>query len=76
MTTNRVTLESSALNAVTFSPEMNVLKVEFRNGLIYEYRDVSRCIYEQLLTASSKGAFFGRFIRNCFPSRRVARPRA
>ena len=73
MTANRVHLESSALTAVVFWPESNVLEVEFRNGLIYEYLDVSCSIYEQLLTASSKGAFFGRFIRNCFPYRRVAR---
>lgn len=73
MTASRVKLESSALAAVAFSPESNVLEVEFRNGLIYEYLDVSCAIYEQLLTASSKGAFFGRFIRNCFSYRRVAR---
>jgi hypothetical protein len=73
MTTNRVPLKSSALTAVAFSPDSNVLEVEFRNGLIYEYLDVSCSIYEQLLTASSKGTFFGRFIRNCFPCRRVVR---
>lgn len=72
MSANRIQLESSALTAVVFSPESNVLKVEFRNGLVYEYLGVSCSLYEQLLTASSKGAFFGRFIRNCFPYRRVA----
>jgi len=71
MTANRVLLESSALTAVAFSPESNVLKVEFRNGRVYEYSDVSCSTYEQLINASSKGAFFGRFIRNCFPFRRV-----
>lgn len=71
MTANRVCLESSALTAVSFSPESNVLEVEFRNGLTYEYLRVSRSLYEQLLTASSKGAFLVRFIRNCFPYRRI-----
>jgi len=75
MTTSRVILESSALTAVSFSPETNVLEVEFRNGLIYEYLGVSPSLYEQLLTASSKGAFLVRFIRNCFQYRRVARIR-
>jgi hypothetical protein len=72
MTANRVPLDSSALTAVTFSPERNILEVEFRNGLTYEYLGVSGSLYEQLLTASSKGAFLVRFIRNCFPYRRVA----
>ena len=73
MTANRVPLQSSALTAVAFSPETNVLEVEFRNGLIYEYLGVSSSHYEQLLTASSKGAFLGRFIRNCFRYRRVTK---
>ena len=72
MTANRVCLDSSALTAVSFSPEGNVLEVEFRNGQTYEYFGVSCSLYEQLLTASSKGSFLGRFIRNCFPFRRIA----
>lgn len=72
MSANRIPLESSALTAVSFFPESNVLEVEFRNGLTYEYLGVESSLYQQLLSASSKGAFLGRFIRNCFPYRRVA----
>ena len=75
MTANRVHLESSALAAVSFSPESNVLEVEFRDGHVYEYVGVSCSLYEQLLTAPSKGAFLVRFIRDCFPYQRVARTR-
>ena len=63
MIATRITLESTALTAVTFSPENSILEVEFRNGLTYEYAGVSSALYEQLLAASSKGAFLGRFIR-------------
>ena len=73
MSTNRVALDSTALTCVSYSPDSNILQVEFRNGLVYEYLGVSRSLYEQLLTASSKSAFLGRFIRNCFPFRRIAR---
>ena len=73
MSANRVALDSTALTGVSYSPDSNILEVEFRNGLVYEYLGVSRSLYEQLLTASSKGAFLGRFIRNCFPFRRIAR---
>ena len=73
MSTNRVALDSTALTCASYSPDSNILQVEFRNGLVYEYLGVSRSLYEQLLTASSKGAFLGRFIRNCFPFRRIAR---
>ncbi len=73
MSANRVALDSTALTCVSHSPNSNILEVEFRNGLVYEYLGVSRSLYEQLLTASSKGAFLSRFIRNCFPFRRIAR---
>ena len=72
MNAPRVCLDSTALTAVSFSPDTNTLEVEFRNGLTYEYLGVSCPLYEQLLNASSKGAFLGRFIRNAFPFRRVA----
>lgn len=72
MTALRVCLDSTALTAVSFSPETNVLQVEFRNGLTYDYVGVSCTLYEQLLNASSKGAFLSRYIRNAFPFRRVS----
>ena len=74
MTAKRVLLVSTALTAISFSPETNVLEVEFRNGLIYEYLGVSSDLFKQLLAAPSKGAFLVRFIRNRFPCRRVGHP--
>ncbi len=71
MTASRVCLKSTALTAVSFSPETSILEVEFRNGLTYEYLGVSCPLYEQLLNASSKGGFLGRYIRKAFPFRRV-----
>ena len=75
MNAHRVLLDSTALTAVSFSPETNVLEVEFRNGLIYEYLGISCSLYQQLLVAPSKGAFLVRFIRGRFPHRRVQRAR-
>ena len=75
MTAHRVLLDSAALTSVSFSAERNVLEVEFRNGLIYEYLGVSSSLFEQLLAAPSKGAFVARLIRNQFPYLRVERPR-
>ena len=67
----RVFLDSTALTSILFSAETNVLNVEFRNGLIYEYLGVSSDLYAQLLAAPSKGAFLVRFIRGHFPHRRL-----
>lgn len=74
MTVARVLLNSTALTSVSFSVESNLLEVEFRNGLIYEYLGVSGDLYQQLLAAPSHGAFLVHFIRNRFAHRRVERP--
>ena len=73
MNSPRVFFNSAALTAVLFSPSTNVLQVEFRNGLVYEYLGVSVGLYEQLLAAPSKGSFFARFIRGRCIHRRVDR---
>jgi hypothetical protein len=68
---HRHRVESSSLASVGFSPEHNILEVEFRNGHVYEYFGVPLALYEQLLAADSKAAFMNRFIRNRFPQRRL-----
>jgi hypothetical protein len=35
-----------------------VLEVEFQSGKIYQYLEVPEHIYQDLMTASSKGEFF------------------
>ena len=67
----RIPVASSSLASVGFSPEHDVLQIEFRNGLVYEYFGVPQGLHEQLLAADSKGAFLNRFVRNRFPFRRV-----
>lgn len=63
----RSQVKSSSLATVGFSPEHNVLQIEFRNGLVYEYFGVTHAIYEQVLASDSKGVFLHRYGRGCFP---------
>lgn len=73
MNAERAFFNSTAIVSVLFSSDRTVLEVKFRNGLTYEYLGVSSALYEQLLAAHSKGAFFVHFIRDRFPHRRVDR---
>jgi hypothetical protein len=68
---HRVLVESTCITSATFSSELNVLQLEFRNGLSYEYFGVPAELYRGLLSAPSKGAFVSRFIRGRFPYRRL-----
>ena len=73
MSSQRISVESACIASIAFSIEENVLQLEFRNGLAYEYFDVPAALYTDLLSAQSKGAFVTRFIRGRFAFRRLAR---
>ena len=64
----RVPVRSTNLASVGYSPEFQVLDVEFRRrGDLYRYFFVPPRVYAELLRASSLGAYFNRFIRDRFP---------
>ena len=63
----RVKLQSSLLSAVTYSIERKTLKVEFTSGEVYLYTKVPLAVYQDLVTADSKGRFFNSRIRDAFP---------
>lgn len=73
MSSQRVSVESACIASIAFSLEENVLQLEFRNGLAYEYFGVPPALFSDLLSAPSKGAFVTRFIRGHFPFRRLGR---
>lgn len=61
----RVRLDSSAIEAVTYDEAKRTLDVEFREGDSYRYMHVPEFVYRELLNAESAGAFWnsvkGRF---------------
>jgi len=69
--TQVVSVSSSLLAVVAYStPE--TLDLTFHSGAVYRYFSVPRLLFDQLIAADSKGAYFNRTIRNRFPYRRVA----
>ncbi len=66
----RVKLQSRLLSAVTYSIQRKTLKVEFTNGEVYLYTKVPLAVYQDLVTADSKGRFFNSDIRDAFPYER------
>ena len=50
------------------------LTVTFTTGRIYEYYAVPTATYEAMRGAFSKGTFFNREIRDCFPFKDVTPP--
>jgi hypothetical protein len=62
-----IAVHSSSLATVAYDDQRAILQVEFRDGAAYQYAAVPRRIYQDLLRADSKGAYFNHHIRGLFP---------
>jgi hypothetical protein len=69
----REAVQSTALSSVGYSKRLRALEIEFRNGAIYRYLDVSQAIYHDLMVAPSKARFYDENIRRKFRSVHVRR---
>lgn len=58
----RIEVESTNIEAVTYNENDSVLTIEFKSGATYEYYDVPEYIVDELLTAESKGRYANRNI--------------
>jgi hypothetical protein len=67
----RTLLESSVLSSVSYSIDAT-LDVEFRRGAIYRYFAVPQAVFDGLIAAESKGAYFNRNLRTRFRYQRLA----
>ena len=56
-------VESTNIKAIGHDPATNTLRVEFRNGGVYDYSNISPEKHASFLTAASKGKHFHRHIR-------------
>jgi len=65
--TNPVAVRSSSLAQLAYDQRQEILQVEFCDGTMYQYASVPIHIYDELLRADSKGAFFNSCIRSRFP---------
>ncbi|WP_234262607.1 KTSC domain-containing protein [Klebsiella aerogenes] len=59
----RQPVSSSNLRSVGYDASMSVLEIEFHNGGIYQYLRVDVSVYNGLMRASPKGAFYDMYIK-------------
>jgi len=63
--------ESSNITRFGYDEANQVLFVEFNNGSIYQYFDVTQSVFEQMQTAPSKGRFLAQNIKGTYRYARV-----
>lgn len=62
---------SSNLASVGYDEKSQTLEVEFQDGSVYQYYNVPKTIYDQLMAESSKGKYLAANIKGQFPYSRV-----
>lgn len=67
----RVPLSSSNVASAGYDDDSGTLEVEFHSGGIYQYFDVPRAIYEELVSAGSPGSVLHQQIRGVFRYARI-----
>jgi hypothetical protein len=68
---DRIVVSSSNIMSAGYDLGSETLEIEFQNGAVYQYYNVSAHLYEQFQAAPSKGQFFNAYIKNSVPFSRV-----
>ena len=67
----RRSVTSTNLRSVGYDAKTQTMEIEFVNGRVYQYYDVSDTMHDELMQASSKGQFFNYHIKDSYPYSRV-----
>ncbi|RIX76312.1 KTSC domain-containing protein [Acidovorax cavernicola] len=62
----RQAVTSSNVASVGYDGETLTLEIEFNNGTVYQYFDVTEQIYNELISAGSVGAYLAANIKGRF----------
>lgn len=57
-------VNSSAMSFVEYIEETQTLRITFDRSGTYDFFNVPKSLYEELLAAKSKGQFYNRFIKD------------
>jgi KTSC domain len=68
---DRYSVASSNIASIGYDEGTETLEVEFLNGTVYQYYNVTQIVYEQLMQEGSKGRFLNTYIKNAYPYSRV-----
>lgn len=69
----RTTVSSSNISSIGYNVEYQILEVEFLNGSVYQYFNISQSLYQGLMNAVSHGTYLDRYIKKGrFKYKRIA----
>jgi hypothetical protein len=68
---NRTLVASTNLRSIGYDAASMTLEIEFNDGGVYQYSRVPEGVYNSLMGAVSKGAFFHAHVKDRYPTYRV-----
>ncbi len=60
----RERVSSTNISSIGYESESRILEIEFSSGGIYQYLNVPQVIYNELMSASSHGSYFHKYIKD------------
>ena len=60
---NRQKVISSNISSIGYEENSSMLEIQFQNGGVYQYFNVSKSLFSRLMNATSHGTFFDRYIK-------------
>ena len=71
----RIAVESSQIRSIGYEPNgdqtRGTLEIEFKQGWVYQYRNVPSEVHADLMASDSPGKYFNQNIRNRYEFERV-----
>jgi len=66
-----IPVNSSTLAFIGYDPDSTILQIQFKDGSLYEYFDVSQHVYDGLCSANSKGSYASKNIYKVYRQNRI-----
>jgi hypothetical protein len=64
-------IDSSAIAAVGYDSEQQILRLKYRGGETYDYLDVSPAEFSEFMSAPSRGIYANKFIKPNYEYQKV-----
>ena len=64
-------MPSSVVAAIKYDPHTSILRIIFVSGIVYDYKNVPKEVYEAMKTASSKGTFLNTRIKGKYEFEKI-----
>ncbi len=63
---------SSDIKSIGYDETSCILEIEFNSVSVYQYYNVPRSVYIELMNATSHGKYFHRYIKDVYPVKRIS----